>query len=179
MVATRIASGAGKASHSEGAGAHVLLVEDDDELREALAETLRLNGMTVSEAESGAAFRDALRAGDVEVAIIDVNLPDISGFMLARDLAAAPRRPGIIMLTLAARHDRVRGYAEGADLYMTKPVDGEELVLAVGNMARRLRPRRSHRRTARPRPAGGWTCRVGGSSPRTARSSRCRAARCC
>lgn len=118
----------------------VLLVEDDDELREGLAENLRLNGIEVAEAYSGRSFRDALRAEPIDVAIIDVNLPDTSGFELVRELAAGGLRPGVIILTArTSPQDRRAGYAGGADLYMTKPVDGEELLLAVRNLARRVR----------------------------------------
>ena len=125
-------------------GVRVLLVEDDHELREALAEHLRLHGIEVAEADSARAFSDALRAAPVDVAIIDVNLPDASGYELTRGLAQGEMRPGVIILTArVGRDDRRQGYAEGADLYMTKPVDGEELLLAVRNLARRVREARA------------------------------------
>lgn len=121
------------------ASASVILVEDDADLREALTENLRLNGISVLEVETGAAFRAAMRERQVDTAIIDVNLPDASGFDLARELQGAADRPGIVLLTArSGRQDRLAGYAGGADLYMTKPVDNEELVLAVRNLARRV-----------------------------------------
>lgn len=117
----------------------IILVEDDQDLREGLAETLRLHGMDVTDVPSGIAFYRASRSQDFDIAILDVNLPDVSGFELARELAKN-RRIGIVMLTARAGiRDRKRGYYEGADLYMTKPVDGEELLLAVRNLARRVR----------------------------------------
>ena len=118
---------------------HVLLVEDDDELREALAENLRLNGMSVREADCGAAFYEARRTAVFAIAIVDVNLPDANGFDLAASMANDPHRPGIIMLTArTGQEDRIRGYAEGADVYMTKPVAGAEMLLAVRNLVRRI-----------------------------------------
>ena len=123
-------------------------MEDDDELREGLAENLRLNGIEVAEADSGSSFRHALRSGPIDVAIIDVNLPDASGFELVRELAGGALRPGVIVLTArTSPQDRREGYAGGADLYMTKPVDGEELLLAVRNLARRVR--HSHAQVSR------------------------------
>jgi DNA-binding response OmpR family regulator len=117
----------------------VLLVEDDVELREALAENLRLNGMDVLEADTAAAFREVVRMERVDAAIIDINLPDASGFDLAHELSGDDDRPGIVMLTARTeRHDRLRGYAEGADVYMTKPVDNDELVLVVRNLSSRI-----------------------------------------
>ncbi len=123
---------------SDGQPIHVVLVEDDHDLRQGLAEYLRLSGISVTDLSSAISFYKALRTDVFDIAILDVNLPDASGFELARDLSAE-RRPGIIMLTArTGRDDRIRGYAEGADLYLTKPVDGEELLLAVRNLARRV-----------------------------------------
>lgn len=117
----------------------IILVEDDQDLREGLAETLRLHGMDVTDVPSGIAFYRASRSRDFDIAILDVHLPDVSGFELARELSGN-RRMGIVMLTArAGLQDRKQGYHEGADLYMTKPVDAEELLLAVSNLVRRLR----------------------------------------
>ncbi len=117
-----------------------ILVEDDSDLRQGLAEYLRLSGIVVTDVPSGIAFYKALRADSFDIAILDVNLPDTTGFELARDLSAQKGGMGVIMLTArAGRTDRIQGYAEGADLYLTKPVDGEELLLAARNLARRVR----------------------------------------
>lgn len=117
----------------------IILVEDDHDLRQSLADYLRLRNLRVTEAPSGIAFYKALRQERYDIAVLDVNLPDVSGFELARDLATQ-REMGIILLTArTGRDDRVRGYAEGADLYLTKPVDTEELALAILNLGRRMR----------------------------------------
>ena len=108
-------------------------------MRAGLADYLRLSGSIVTEASSGIAFYKAMRADRFDVAILDVNLPDTSGFELARD-AAEDGQMGVVILTArAGRDDRVKGYGVGADLYLTKPVDGEELLLAVRNLTRRAR----------------------------------------
>jgi two-component system torCAD operon response regulator TorR len=115
-----------------------VLVEDDHDLRHGLSEYLRLSGIEVRDVPSGLELYKALRLEDFDVAILDVNLPDSSGFDLARELSAE-RGLGLILLTArTGRDDRIRGYAEGADLYLTKPIDGQELVLAVRNLARRV-----------------------------------------
>lgn len=117
----------------------IILVEDDHDLRQSIADYLRLRNMHVTEAPSGIAFYKSLRQERYDIAVLDVNLPDVSGFELARDLSAQPEM-GIILLTARTnRDDRVRGYAEGADLYLTKPVDTEELALAILNLGRRMR----------------------------------------
>jgi DNA-binding response OmpR family regulator len=115
-----------------------ILVEDDHDLRQGLADYLRLSGIDVCDVASGLELYRALRVDDFDIAILDVSLPDANGFNLVRDLSAE-RGMGLILLTArAGRDDRIRGYAEGADIYLTKPIDGQELLLAVKNLARRV-----------------------------------------
>ncbi|TAI61559.1 response regulator transcription factor [Bradyrhizobium sp. Leo170] len=117
----------------------ILLVEDHSEFRQSIADYLRLRGMRVTEAASGIEFYRALRQARFDVAVLDINLPDTSGFDLAAELSAREDM-GIIMLTARKeREDRLRGYGDGAHLYFTKPVDSEELALAIENLARRGR----------------------------------------
>ena len=121
----------------------VILVEDNDDLRRGLAEYLSLCNFVVDEAATAAAFYQSLRAHSYDVVILDVNLPDASGFDLARFMAAQ-RDTGVIVLTArGARQDRVRGYETGADIYLTKPVDSEELALAAWNLGNRVRRERA------------------------------------
>ncbi|MFG1432930.1 response regulator transcription factor [Xanthobacter sp. V2C-4] len=117
----------------------IILVEDNDVLRKSISEYLRLRGVDVTEAASGSECRAHLIHGSYDIAVLDVNLPDTSGFDLAAQLSAHGDM-GIIMLTARARRDdRIHGYQQGADLYFTKPVDSEELALAITNLTRRAR----------------------------------------
>lgn len=117
----------------------VILVEDDEDLRQGIADYLRLQAIDVTDVASGIAFYTALMGGEFDIAILDVNLPDVSGFELARTVSAR-KRMGVIMLTArTSREDRLHGYELGADLYLTKPVDSEELALAIANLGRRIR----------------------------------------
>ena len=132
----------------------VILVEDDDDLRQSLADYLRLRGLLVTEAASGIAYYQALRSTEYDVAILDINLPDILGYDLARELAAE-RRTGIILLTaMTDSGDRQRGYENGADVFLSKPVAGEELFLAVANLARRLTEREFNKPKLAEKAAG-------------------------
>lgn len=132
-----------------------IFLEDDQVLRKSLADFLSLNSISVVDVASVSAFRKAIVAGDFDVALIDLGLPDGSGFDVAREL----RGTGIGLIIITARSglaDRLQGYQDGADLYFTKPVDGTELVLAIRNLARRLR-RAENDAEPRPTTDAKWT----------------------
>jgi two-component system torCAD operon response regulator TorR len=116
----------------------VVLVEDDHDLRQSIADYLHLRAFDVTDVDSAFGFYRALAEKEFDIAILDVNLPDASGFDLARRISSGDRLGVIILTARTTRDDRIKGYEEGADLYLTKPVDGEELALAIGNLARRL-----------------------------------------
>lgn len=117
----------------------VILVEDDFDLRQGLTDFLRLNSLAVTSVGNGAEFNRALGTETFDIAVIDLNLPDTSGFEIARFLTRTTNIGIIILTARTLRDDKVRGYAEGANLYLTKPVDGEELVFAIRNLAARLK----------------------------------------
>lgn len=118
----------------------VLLLEDDDDQREALAVTLRGLELAVDGAASVAEFDRLLRSPtDYAVAVVDLGLPDGDGREVVRFLAEQTSM-GIIILSAAGDvRERIGGFDIGADLYFVKPVDGRELAAAV----RRLASRRS------------------------------------
>jgi DNA-binding response OmpR family regulator len=117
----------------------VIFLEDDHVLRHSLTDFLNLNSLSVVDVASVASFRKAISEQEFDVALIDLGLPDGNGFDVARHLHGS--RIGLIVITArSGRADRLQSYEEGADLFFTKPVDGSELVLAIRNLARRLRP---------------------------------------
>lgn len=123
---------------------NVIVVEDDEDLRLGICEYLQIRGFNVFQAACGSDFHAALEQSRIDVAVLDVNLPDVNGFSLARTLGSR-KDVGIIMLTARrAREDKLRGYEEGADLYFTKPVDTEELALAITNLAKRISQKASN-----------------------------------
>lgn len=129
----------GKARHMSDA-LSVLVVEDEPLIAMMIEDLIDLLGHRLAgTADAVAEALPLVEQGGFDVAILDVNLPDTSGFELARD-AAEEGHMGVVILTArAGRDDRVKGYGVGADLYLTKPVDGEELLLAVRNLTRRAR----------------------------------------
>lgn len=116
----------------------VLVVEDHADLCEEIVSYLRARGMTVRAAESGRTMDEALAARQPDVILLDLGLPEEDGVLIARRLAAAGGKAGIIVIT--ARHrveDRILGLNAGADIYLTKPLDMRELEAAIGSVMRR------------------------------------------
>jgi two-component system alkaline phosphatase synthesis response regulator PhoP len=120
------------------AGAHLLLVEDERNVGETLAERLRAAGFRVTLASSAARARQAWQAQTPHLSLVDVGLPDGNGFDLARELRSAVPQAAIIFLTAHANpEDRVRGLELGADDYVSKPFHFRELLLRIQNCLKR------------------------------------------
>ncbi len=118
----------------------VLVVEDEPQMRALLEAVLAAEGHeTVSVAEGAAALAIALRS-PVDVAVIDVMLPGMDGFELCRHLRRHEFDMGVLLLTArAGLADRVAGLDSGADDYLTKPFEVEELRARVRALLRRQR----------------------------------------
>ncbi|MDT0442039.1 response regulator transcription factor [Streptomyces johnsoniae] len=121
--------------------AATLLVVDEPNIRDLLAQTFRLTGFTVRCADSGVAALNAVRAREPDLIVLDVMLPDLDGFDVARTLRRGACQVPVLFLT--ARDDvtdRVAGLSAGADDYVTKPFSLEEVVLRVRAILRRGAP---------------------------------------
>jgi len=120
------------------APARILVVEDERNVAETLSERLGAAGYGVTRADSVASARRALSAGGWSLAILDVGLPDGSGFDLARVLREQSPATAIIFLTAHANpDDRIRGLELGADDYVGKPFHFRELLLRIQNCLKR------------------------------------------
>ena len=118
---------------------NILVVEDYLPLQTSLIEVLRKFGHHAQGIESAETFDEEAQDHNVDLAIIDVNLPGEDGFSLARRLHAVQPSLGIIILTAKTDEaDKVTGYECGADIFLTKPVGFDELMAAVKALSRRL-----------------------------------------
>ena len=140
----------------------VLIVEDDQEIREMVAEYLGGQGYEVNQAESGGDMRDKIERHLPDLVLLDVRLPGEDGLTLARYLRER-YDVGIIMVTGAKDVvDRVVGLEVGADDYVTKPFDPRELLARVKSVMRRRRARRvSMRNASRSGAASSTSQRIG------------------
>jgi DNA-binding response OmpR family regulator len=119
---------------------HILLVEDDRDLAEGLTDALELEGYRVGRAGDGrSGLLEALR-GAYDLVILDVMLPEMSGFDVLKQLRARGSTVPVLMLTARGEEvDKVRGLKLGADDYLTKPFGIMELLARVEARLRRLR----------------------------------------
>jgi DNA-binding response OmpR family regulator len=124
------------------AKATVLVVEDDDAIRELVAFHLVRAGLDVVEAASAAAASAAVER--VDAVVLDWMLPDASGVAWLRRLRAGERggTPVLMLTARASEFDRVEGLDAGADDYLVKPFSAAELVARVRALLRRVRPQR-------------------------------------
>lgn len=117
----------------------VVVVEDNETLRDELVLYLSEEGFFVRGVGSGQELNEALEASPTDILILDLNLPEEDGISITRRIRRSLPAVRIIVLTARLRStDRLEGYASGADVYLTKPTRPEELVAVVRNLFARL-----------------------------------------
>jgi two-component system phosphate regulon response regulator OmpR len=131
-------------------GRHILIVDDDDRIRELLKEYLARAGFRVTAASGGAPARRLIESLAFDLAVLDVMMPGEDGFSLTRWLreqrGPAGRTPILMLTARGQSEDRIEGLKLGADDYLAKPFEPEELLLRIEAILRRAQDR--------PPPAG-------------------------
>jgi two-component system OmpR family response regulator len=120
---------------------HILIVDDDREIRQMLADYLQKNGLRTSLAGDGREMRAVLETTPVDLIVLDVMMPGDDGLVLCRNLRASKHR-AIPVLMLTARDDatdRIVGLEMGADDYVVKPFSARELLARIKAVIRRTR----------------------------------------
>jgi two-component system OmpR family response regulator len=117
----------------------ILLVEDDPNLGTLLSEYLNTKGNMCTLAEDGQKGLEAFKNGDYNFLILDVMMPIMDGFTLAKEVRKIDASVPIIFLTAKSmKEDTLEGFAAGADDYLTKPFSMEELMARVRAVSRRI-----------------------------------------
>lgn len=119
--------------------ATVLVVEDELKIRELVRRYLEREGLAVLTTGSGAEALTMLDAQPVDLIVLDLNLPDISGETIAAEVRTRGAIPILMLTAKSTEADRIRGLELGADDYLTKPFSPRELVLRVQAVLRRSR----------------------------------------
>lgn len=116
----------------------ILVVEDDVNLQKLMAAVLKRNGYDVLTADDGAEALDRVAESSVDLVVCDVMMPAMNGYELTRELRS--QNSGIPILMVTAREtieDKRRGFHLGADDYMVKPIDMDEMLMRVAALLRR------------------------------------------
>jgi two-component system, cell cycle response regulator CtrA len=118
----------------------VLLIEDDSATARSVSLMLKSEGFNVYTTDLGEEGIDLSKVYDYDIILLDLNLPDMSGFEVLRSLRASKvKTPTLILSGLAGIEDKIKGLGGGADGYMTKPFHKDELIARIHAIVRRYR----------------------------------------
>ena len=121
---------------------HILVVDDDDRLRELLRKYLSDNGFIVLTATDAQNARAKLTSLAFDLIVLDLMMPGESGLDFAADFRRSSDVPILMLTAMGESEDRIRGLENGADDYLTKPFEPRELLLRVNNILKRV-PKRA------------------------------------
>ncbi len=128
-------------------GAHLLIVDDDDRIRELLKEYLTRGGYRVTAAAGAAAARKLIETLAFDLLVLDVMMPGEDGMSLARWVRGRGATPILMLTAKAETESRIEGLALGADDYLAKPFEPQELSLRIAAILRRSGPPAGDTRT--------------------------------
>jgi two-component system, OmpR family, response regulator len=117
---------------------HILLVDDERDIREPLAAYLARNGYRVSRADSAASARQILAARGIDLVLLDIMMPGEDGLSLTGYIRGTSHIPVILLTARAEETDRIVGLEIGADDYVTKPFSPRELLARIKAVLRRV-----------------------------------------
>ena len=116
----------------------ILLVEDEDQIRKLVKMNLQLEGYEVVEAIDGPQAINMINSQHFDLILLDIMLPEINGYQICEQIRLRNKKVGIIFLSARdSTEDRILGLKLGADDYITKPFNLEELLLRVQNLVKR------------------------------------------
>jgi two-component system OmpR family response regulator len=116
---------------------HILVVDDDREIRSLVAQLLRKHGFRVTDAADGREMMQALDGGRFDLAVLDLMLPGEDGLSLCRRVRAGSALPIIMLTAMGEETDRIVGLEMGADDYLPKPFNPRELLARIRAVLRR------------------------------------------
>ena len=118
---------------------HILIVDDDDKIRDLLKQYLKNNNFFVSTAINASDAEEKLKIVKFDLAIIDIMMPGKDGLQLTKEIREKIDLPIILLTAKGEPEDRVRGLELGAEDYLPKPFEPKELLLRIKNVIKRIR----------------------------------------
>ena len=127
---------------------NILVIEDNKNMRKLICATLKQNGYSTFEAEDGEVGLDVLDTTHIDLIICDIMMPNMDGYEFTETLRDGHSETPIIIVTAKEQlEDKKKGFSIGADDYMVKPIDFEELILRIGAILRRSKIVNDHKIT--------------------------------
>lgn len=117
---------------------HILVIDDDDRLRDLLQRYLSEHGFRVTAATDAANARQRMETFAFDLIVLDLMMPGESGLEFAESIRRSNRIPILMLTAMAEQDDRINGLEKGADDYLTKPFEPRELLLRIQNILRRI-----------------------------------------
>ena len=116
---------------------HILVIDDDDRLRQLLKDFLKKNNFKVSVSPNAIKAVKLLNEFIFDLIVLDVMMPEKTGIELINELGSEFKTPILLLTALDQIDDKIKGLKSGADDYLTKPFDPEELLLRINNILKR------------------------------------------
>ncbi len=116
---------------------HILIVDDDREIRDLLAKFLKQHGYRVTTAQDGREMKRCVEDWAIDLIVLDVMMPGDDGLTLCRNLRASSQMPVIMLTAMGEETDRIIGLEMGADDYLAKPFNPRELLARIKAVLRR------------------------------------------
>lgn len=121
-------------------GANILVVDDDDRIRELLKRYLNNNGFNITVAKDAIDARKLVDLIEFDLIILDVMMPGEDGISLTSAIRLERETPILLLTARGEPQDRISGLSAGADDYLPKPFEPEELLLRINNILKRIKP---------------------------------------
>lgn len=115
----------------------LLVVDDEEKIRQIITKYAVFEGYEVAEAENGMQAIDMALANEYDLIIMDIMMPELDGFSASREIRKAKQTPLILLSARGEEYDKIHGFELGVDDYVVKPFSPKELMMRVGAVLRR------------------------------------------
>ena len=122
---------------------HILIIDDDDKIRELLKQYLKNNNFIISTATNAADAEEKLKIFKFDMAIIDIMMPGKDGLQLTKEIRETIDLPIILLTAKGEAEDRIKGLEIGAEDYLSKPFEPKELLLRITNIINRVKKKKN------------------------------------
>jgi two-component system phosphate regulon response regulator OmpR len=122
---------------------HILIIDDDDKIRDLLKQYLKANDFIISTAINANDAEEKLKIFKFDMAIIDIMMPGKDGLQLTKEIRETLDLPIILLTAKGETEDRIKGLEIGAEDYLAKPFEPKELLLRITNIIRRIKKKKN------------------------------------